>query len=177
MHPEKEVRTSGSEPLASGDPGQRDAAAVRVFPPLVPLATVLAGVGLEYAWPMLPGPGVPEPARYVAGGLIVFGAVLLLGAWSVLLLRRDGQSENPFKPTVRIMDRGPFRMTRNPMYLQMLLVCVGLAIVLDNTWILVLTPLCGWLLYRLAILPEEAYLEAKFGEAYLAYKRRVRRWL
>lgn len=134
----------------------------------MPLATVLAGVGLDHAFPALPGPGMPEPARYVAGGLVVLGALLLLGAWSVFLLRRDGQSENPFKPTSRIMDRGPFRVTRNPMYLQMLLVCIGLAIVLDNSWILLLTPLCGWFLSRLAIVPEEAYLD---------YKRRVRRWL
>jgi len=170
-------RPRESDAPTSGEPGQRDAAAVRVFPPLIPLATVLAGIGLDYAWPALPGPGVPAPARYVAGGLIVIGALLLLGAWSVFLLRRDGQSENPFKPTFRIMDRGPFRITRNPMYLQMLLVCVGLAIVLDSTWILLLTPLCGWLLFRLAIRSEEAYLEKKFGEAYLEYKRRVRRWL
>jgi protein-S-isoprenylcysteine O-methyltransferase Ste14 len=63
------------------------------------------------------------------------------------------------------------------MYLQMLLVCVGVAILLANGWILLLTPVGGWVLQRLAIQPEEAYLERKFGETYLAYKRRVRRWL
>ena len=63
------------------------------------------------------------------------------------------------------------------MYLQMVLICIGLAVVLANWWVLVLTPVAGWLLQRFAILPEEAYLEHKFGEAYLAYKRRVRRWL
>lgn len=63
------------------------------------------------------------------------------------------------------------------MYLQMVLVCVGFAIILWDVWVLALTPLCGWLLQRLAILPAEAYLERKFGDAYLAYKRRVRRWL
>jgi len=63
------------------------------------------------------------------------------------------------------------------MYLQMVLVCIGLAVALMNLWILTLTPICAWLLQRLAILPEERYLERKFGETYLAYKRRVRRWL
>ena len=63
------------------------------------------------------------------------------------------------------------------MYLQMVIGCVGFSILLWNVWILALTPLCAWLLYRLAIVPEEAYLERKFGETYLSYKRRVRRWI
>ena len=63
------------------------------------------------------------------------------------------------------------------MYLQMVLVCVGLSIILWNVWILLLTPLCAWLLQRWVIAPEEAYLERKFGDGYLAYKRRVRRWI
>jgi protein-S-isoprenylcysteine O-methyltransferase Ste14 len=103
--------------------------------------------------------------------------VLGLGLWSVLLIRNSGQSENPWKPTTQVIQRGPFRITRNPMYLQMVLVCLGFAVALVNLWILILTPVCAWLLQRLAILPEEKYLEDKFGEAYLAYKRSVRRWI
>jgi protein-S-isoprenylcysteine O-methyltransferase Ste14 len=63
------------------------------------------------------------------------------------------------------------------MYLQMVLACLGVAVMLMNGWIVILTPIAAWLLQRLAIAPEEAYLEGRFGEAYLAYKRRVRRWL
>ena len=63
------------------------------------------------------------------------------------------------------------------MYLQLIVICVGIAIMLWNVWVLALTPLCAWLLQRLAIRPEEAYLERKFGEVYLDYRRRVRRWL
>jgi protein-S-isoprenylcysteine O-methyltransferase Ste14 len=92
-------------------------------------------------------------------------------------MRRSGQSENPWKPTLSIVDRGPFRISRNPMYLQMVFVCIGFAIILGNVWILALTPLCAWMLKRLVILPEEIYLEQKFGDVYLRYKRRVRRWL
>jgi protein-S-isoprenylcysteine O-methyltransferase Ste14 len=156
---------------------KRDAAAVRFFPPAVPLLVVLIGIGLQYWLPIDPGFAFAKPARYWIGGFIAVGALLGLGAWSVLLLRRDGQSENPWKPTFRIVEKGPFRITRNPMYLQMVLVCAGLAIALMNWWILLLTPLCAWLLHKLAILPEEAYLEQKFGEAYLSYKRRTRRWI
>jgi protein-S-isoprenylcysteine O-methyltransferase Ste14 len=63
------------------------------------------------------------------------------------------------------------------MYLQMVLVCVGFAIARWNVWILMLTPLCAWALQRFAIVPEEAYLEHKFGREYTDYKLRVRRWL
>jgi protein-S-isoprenylcysteine O-methyltransferase Ste14 len=141
------------------------------------LLTVLIGIGLDRLWPIDLGFELAAPERYWIGGLIVAGAVLGLGLWSVVLLRRTGQSENPWKPTTQIVETGPFRATRNPMYLQMVLACIGIAVTLMNVWILVLTPVCARLLQQLAILPEESYLERKFGATYLAYKRRVRRWL
>lgn len=157
--------------------GRKDAAGVRVFPPAVPLVTVLAGVGLDWLWPIGLGFALPAPLRYWVGGAVAVGALLGLGLWSAVVVRRTGQSENPYKPTTEIVERGPFAVTRNPMYLQMVLVCIGFAIALWNVWILLLTPLCAWVLQTFAILPEEAYLARKFGEPYLAYKSRVRRWL
>jgi protein-S-isoprenylcysteine O-methyltransferase Ste14 len=155
----------------------RDAAAVRVFPPAMPLLTILFGVSLNRLWPLKFAFGLSARARYWIGGTILVGAFLGLGFYSVVLFRRTGQSENPWKPTTQIVNSGPFRFTRNPMYLQMVLGCIGFAIILANVWILLLTPLGAWVLQRFAILPEEAYLERKFGEKYLSYKRRVRRWL
>ena len=155
----------------------KDSAAVRVFPPGVPLAAILAGAGLERLRPIDPGFALPDAARYALGALIILGAVFGLGLWSVIVMRRSGQSENPWKPTSAIVERGPFRLTRNPMYLQMVIVCFGFAVLLWNVWILALTPVCAWVLQRFAIRPEEAYLARKFGEAYRAYKRRVRRWI
>jgi protein-S-isoprenylcysteine O-methyltransferase Ste14 len=93
------------------------------------------------------------------------------------MFRRSGQSPIPTRPTPSIIERGPYRFTRNPMYLQMVLVCIGVAVIASSAWIIVLTPVCAWALDRIAIVPEEAYLERKFGASYLAYKRRVRRWL
>jgi protein-S-isoprenylcysteine O-methyltransferase Ste14 len=154
-----------------------DAAAVRVFPPGVPVAAILLGVALDHVWPLGLGFEIDAPARYWVGGAIAASAGVGLGFWSVVLFRRSGQDENPWKPTPRIVERGPFRLTRNPMYLQMLLICVGFAVMLSNGWILLLTPVAAWVLRRFAIEPEEAYLEQKFGEAYLDYKRRVRRWI
>jgi protein-S-isoprenylcysteine O-methyltransferase Ste14 len=154
-----------------------DRAAVRIFPPAVPVATVLAGLALQSLWPIGTVSGLSSSVRYAAGGLIVIAAVLGLGLWSVLLVRRSSQSENPWKPTTAIIEQGPFRISRNPMYLQMVLVCLGFSLLLWNAWILMLTPVCAWLLQRFAIEPEERYLELKFGEQYRSYQRRVRRWI
>jgi protein-S-isoprenylcysteine O-methyltransferase Ste14 len=163
------------EPEAQRQP--RDRADVRFFPPGIPLATVLGGVALQRLWPLNVPYFPSSPLRYWLGGAVIVGAVLGLGLWSVVLFRRSGQNENPWKPTPAIVERGPYRVTRNPMYLQMVLACVGFSLALANPWILLLTPLCGLLLQTLAIGPEEAYLERKFGQPYLDYKRRVRRWL
>jgi protein-S-isoprenylcysteine O-methyltransferase Ste14 len=173
---ESSVRLSGQLEVRMAQ-DKEDAAAVRIFPPAVPLVTVLAGIALDRIWRIDPGFTLPAPGRYWAGGLIVAGALLGLGLWSVVIMRRTGQTENPWKPTTEIVESGPFRLTRNPMYLQMVLICIGLAVMLMNVWILLLTPVCAWVLHRYAILPEEAYLEGKFGETYRAYKRRVRRWI
>ena len=156
-------------------PEPKDGAQVRIPPPLLPLATILSGVALQQLMPI--GLELPTPGRYWIGGIIVVASVLVLGTWPAVLFRRSGQSPIPWQPTPSIIERGPYRFTRNPMYLMMVIACVGFAIILSNAWILVLTPLCALLLYRLAILPEEAYLERKFGEGYLSYKRRVRRWI
>jgi protein-S-isoprenylcysteine O-methyltransferase Ste14 len=155
--------------------GMRDRAAVRIFPPAAPILTIGGGVLLQRVAPI----SLPEVPGWVrlTGAALVVAAVILLGARSVLLVRRSGQSENPWKPTTELIKSGPFSRTRNPMYLQMVIGCVGFAIAFANLWILALTPLCAAALDLLAIRPEEAYLERKFGDAYREYKARVPRWL
>ena len=156
-------------------PEGADAADVRFFPPGVPLLAILIGSLLDrmlsFELPFMPDP----PLHYLLGGALAVGAVLVFGAWPVAMFRAGGQSAKPWKPTLRIEERGPFRITRNPMYLQMVLVCVAAAAAFANGWILLLTPVVAWALRRLAIEPEEAYLEAKFGDRYRDYKRSVRR--
>jgi protein-S-isoprenylcysteine O-methyltransferase Ste14 len=154
----------------------RDAADVRLFPPAVPILAILAGVALKRVWPIDVGVSVPAAWRYGLGGVIVTAAFLGLG-FCLLIFRRGGQSVIPWKPTVQIVDWGPFRLSRNPMYLLLILICIGFAVLLANWWILALTPLAVWALQRFAIIPEEAYLEQKFGDDYLDYKQRVRRWI
>lgn len=168
---------TGSEPPSPPDAGEKDAAGVRVFPPGLPLLTVIAGVLLEWRVPISSGVMPEGPVRYILGALLIVGPVYALGFQAVREVRRSGQSENPYKTTTRIVDSGPFRFSRNPMYLQMVLACLGVSLLLANLWIALLTPLCGLLLWLLVIRYEEAYLERKFGAEYRAYKRRVRRWI
>ena len=158
-------------------PAETDAARVRVLPPGVPLIVVLLGMVLRRFWPLLPGLTLSPLVRYGLGGAIVFGSILGLGYRAVRTMRRTGQDENPWKPSPSLIETGPYRITRNPMYLQLVLVCIGFSVLLANPWILVLTPPAALVLQELAIRPEEEYLERKFGEDYRAYKRRVRRWI
>ena len=80
-------------------------------------------------------------------------------------------------PTTAIVTDGPYRFTRNPIYLGMFLGLVGLAIAFDNLWLLaMLVPFALAIRYGV-VAREETYLEGKFGEVYTAYRSRVRRWL
>jgi protein-S-isoprenylcysteine O-methyltransferase Ste14 len=81
------------------------------------------------------------------------------------------------RPTTALVTSGPYRLTRNPMYLGMAFLYAGLALSFGVTWSLAFLPLVLLAVDRLAILREEHYLEAKFGEEYRRYKARVRRWL
>lgn len=168
---------SDQEPDTSREPIVKDAAAIRVFPPGIPLATVLIGVVLQRFWPIGAGFALHTPLRYWIGGAIIVLSVYALGFRSISAMRRTGQSENPYTETTEILEAGPYRFTRNPMYLQMVLACIGFAVLLSNFWILLLTPVCALVLHYLVIIPEESYLERKFGEPYLAYKNQVRRWI
>lgn len=159
------------------DQKNHEAAKVKFFPPGIPLIAIVLGVVLNRMWPLPFLSPVSGQLRHVVGGFIVVGAFLFLGVWSVLLFRRSGQNENPWKPTPSLQTSGPFSVTRNPMYLQMVMVCIGVAIVLGNWWIFMLVPAVVWALQYAAIGPEETYLEHRFGDTYLDYKRRVRRWI
>jgi protein-S-isoprenylcysteine O-methyltransferase Ste14 len=81
------------------------------------------------------------------------------------------------RPTTTIVEKGPYRFTRNPMYLAMSCAYLGLALVLNNLWALVLLPFVVLVVDRFVIRREESYLTAKFGDPYREYCARVRRWL
>lgn len=164
-------------PHFSPDGPGKDAAAVRIFPPGIPLVTVGVGVLLDRIVPVGADLMLQGAPRYILGTVLTLAPIYLLGYRAVRAMRATGQSENPYKPTTEIIETGPFRYTRNPMYLQMVLACLGIAVLLANLWITLLTPVCAILLQVLVIRHEEAYLERKFGADYRDYKRRVRRWI
>jgi protein-S-isoprenylcysteine O-methyltransferase Ste14 len=93
------------------------------------------------------------------------------------LFQNIEQDPKPWTSTPEIIVEGPYKFTRNPMYVMMLLVCIGFAIILAEVWILILTPVCGAIIYFTAIRHEEEYLEEKFGDDYREYRKNVRRWI
>ena len=164
-------------PNSSNETDLTDHAAVRFPPPLIPVATIIVGYLLGRFVPILEFVQLPTPERFWLGGVIVVAAILVLGVWPIRLFKKTGQDVKPWTDTPEIVVEGPYRFTRNPMYLMMIVVCIGFAILLSEAWILILTPMCAWLIFMIAIRHEEAYLARKFGASYHKYKNRVRRWI
>ena len=115
------------------------------------------------------------PYRYA--GIVLAALALGLGAWAAVLFRRAGTDVRPFMPSTALVVAGPYRLTRNPMYLGMAGILLGAAIFMGSLTPFVVIPAFMALITERFILPEEAKLEAAFGRDYLDSKARVRRWL
>lgn len=152
----------------------KDNANILVPPPLAWALAFLVGLGLNWLHPL---PFVPPniPRVWTGGALVAIGVALAVSA--LVIFRKAGTRVEPYKPTTVIVTHGPFALTRNPIYLGMFLGQIGLAVGFDSLWILaMLVPF--YLVIRYGVVArEEAYLERKFGSAYLDYKSRTRRWL
>ena len=146
---------------------------IRFPPPFIYVGLLLAGLLLDKLVPVDPLPR--GPSRLISAVLLLPGFGLIL--YSLWLFLRARTSPLPIKPTTTLVRSGPYRWTRNPMYLGMLLVYVGVALLFDVFWALVLTPAVVFLVTRLVIRKEERYLEAKFGDEYRGYAAQVGRWL
>lgn len=154
---------------------ERDGAAVRLPPPLVFLLALLVGIALQLL--ALPVRLVlPSGLRVVLTVALALAGAALAGA-ALGLFRRSGQDPRPWESTPAVIAHGVYRYTRNPMYLGMGCVLAAIGIGAANGWLLALAPVALAVVHVTAVLPEEAYLERKFGADYLAYKQRVRRWL
>lgn len=110
-------------------------------------------------------------------GLVLLVAGLLLGAWGILTFWRVRTSILPFRPASSFVIAGPYRFTRNPMYVGLTVAYIGLSMMTALAWALVVLPLVLIALYALVIRREERYMRHAFGADYVAYARRVRRWL
>lgn len=131
----------------------------------------LLGRTYPLSWPVIDG----FPARLA--GIALCAAGLSLMVWAVATLSRHRTTVLPHKGAAWLVTDGPFRFRRNPIYKGEVMVLLGTALLTANAWFAVCAALFALLVTWLAILPEERHLEAKFGQAYLNYKARTRRWI
>src|SRR5215217_3007052 len=155
-----------------------NATGLGVPPPVVYLGPLLWGLLLNRK---IPAPFLPRGSTRIVG-LPLIGGGVLLGGWTFRTMRRAempviGEPFVPDKPTTSLIQEGPFRYTRNPGYLAGAMAYAGVASLANALWALLLLPVTLLGMQRTAIEREERYLERKFGEEYLRYKARVRRWI
>lgn len=169
---QERILTLSSSPGPARTPPPRNPSGA-VHPTVFLLAWAVLGLGLSSliplhlpAWPAL---------RYLAG-VVTLGGVLLFG-WSALEFWKHGTTMEHKEPTTAVITRGPFRLSRHPVYVALVAVLLGIAIEYDNAWFLLLTAGFAVAMHRFTVLREEAYLEREFGDEYRSYRAAVRRWL
>ncbi|MGK2961480.1 MAG: methyltransferase family protein [Gemmatimonadaceae bacterium] len=151
---------------------------VKFPPPLFFVAGLIAAWFLESRvsrFRLIGGDASTAPIE--TAGLVLIAAGVLLILWAMLTFVRAHTAILPMRPASRIVDHGPYRISRNPMYTGMSVAYLGAMLLLNWGWALVMFPTVLAALYRFVISREEAYLRSEFGEEYLAYCRRVRRWI
>ena len=151
----------------------QDNPGIRVPPPLIYLLALLLGLLLNRRL------HVPFLSRRVARvlGWPLVGGGIALAAWFARTIHGADTTLRTDKPVSSLVQEGPFRYSRNPGYLSLTMIYVGIAILRNALWAILLLPLALYVIQREVIEREERYLERTFGEEYLAYTRRVRRWV
>lgn len=153
--------------------GKPDTAGVVARPPLIYLAAVAVGLVLRR---LAPTPFLPRALGYEVGTAVIVIAVALL-LWGAREMRRAGTSESTTVPTSALVTTGPFRFSRNPLYVSLTLCYLGIMLAAQALWGLALVVVVLLVMRRGVIDREERYMERKFGADYLRYKGRVRRWM
>ena len=146
---------------------------MRVPPPVFYLVALAIGVALDRLWPLS---FLAGSSRYVVGSIVIVASALIMPP----VLSRFRRAATPFdvrKAASALITDGPYRFSRNPTYLSLTLLYLGLGIVLDSGWVMILVVPVFLLMDLWVVRREERHLEAKFGEQYLHYKASVRRWL
>ena len=146
------------------------------WPPLIFVALIATGYGLGY---LLPLPWALEPTSGLLSffGVFFIGGAILLDIATAYTLWHHHTTIWPNRGVDHLVTNGPFAISRNPIYLGYVVILIGLGLFFGNLWYFALAPLCGFLLQKAAIRHEEAHLHARFPVAYLAYRKKVRRWL
>ena len=146
---------------------------VIMHPPVLYLLFLLASLGIEYfrSWPVV------DASQAVQLGTPLAGAGVLICLICIVNFRKSGTNVPTNKPATTVVTGGLYRFSRNPIYLGLTLFYLGLCVLLNTTWGFVLAMPLLALMNSGVIAREEAYLEKKFGDEYLQYKARVRRWI
>lgn len=148
-------------------------APVKVLPPVLFAVPFALSWLVHRRWPEPIGLGAPGR---VAGALVVLAGLGVM-LWAYREFRRRGTTVIPWRAVSALATTGPYRISRNPIYLGDALIYLGASLILDSWWPLPWVPPIMALTYRVAIRHEEAYLSRHFGRAYAEYRLRVRRWL
>jgi protein-S-isoprenylcysteine O-methyltransferase Ste14 len=142
-------------------------------PPLIYLVPLIVGLLIQWFHPM---PIVPPAAARLLGIALIAGWGIV-SVPAILAFRRARTSINPARPVTAFVTSGAYRFTRNPMYVGLTLLYLGVTVWVNALWPLLLLPIVLVVMQRGVIAREERYLEMKFGEEYRRYKAGVRRWL
>jgi protein-S-isoprenylcysteine O-methyltransferase Ste14 len=148
---------------------------MRVPVPWVFVLAYLIGVGLQYAAP-LELAGLARPSTSVAG-FVLFGVGAMFAGWGWFLFRKADTTRVPGQASTALVTWGPYRLSRNPMYLGLAVAYLGEAGILRQAWPVLVLPLVVLYLSLVVIPVEEARLREVFGGAYEAYCAKVRRWI
>jgi len=146
---------------------------MKIRPPFIALFYLLVAIGLDY---FLSTKKIILAPYNLIGILIIIGGIILM-ITAVLLFKKEGTPKNPFKKPTVMITSGPYKFTRNPMYVGVTMVSLGIAVYF-GTVIMFLAPLAFFLTINFTFIPrEEKILETLFGQKYLDYEKKVRRWL
>ena len=145
----------------------------RILPPVYLLAAIALMIGMhEVVSAVLI---VPAPYRFIGKPIIFMGLGIIVWGWAVF--RRAGTTIKPFEESSQLVAGGPFKFSRNPIYIGMVVVLFGVGVTLGSALPFVVLPLFAWVIQRRVIEREEEMLAATFGEQYDEYCRKVRRWI
>ncbi|MEZ5490662.1 MAG: isoprenylcysteine carboxylmethyltransferase family protein [Gammaproteobacteria bacterium] len=153
--------------------GDRRGPGVRVPPPLVFLGFLAAGLGLQLIWPW----GITDSLLLLYGGVTLCALAIIGLLGTGLMFHRHKTSIEPWKPTTRVLDHGPYAYSRNPIYVAFCFLAIGIGLSQNSLWMTLSFIPSVFVVFHTAIAKEEKYLEKKFGEEYRRYKEKVRRWL
>ena len=145
----------------------------KILPPVYLLAAALLMVGLNYFVPIQTI--LTAPITYFGVGLIAFGIFIVV--WPAATFGKVGTPIKPLEESTQLVTNGMYRITRNPMYLGMVAILLGIAVLFGNITPFVIVPIFAWLIQTRFVKLEEALLAETFGAEYTRYKQQVRQWL